>query len=60
MADDLYTRYQAARATWSTHRETCPPCRSEQHCPTGTPLYQQLAALQTDYLRRIRSQGGPR
>ncbi|MGW9120227.1 hypothetical protein ACWGRV_27050 [Streptomyces sp. NPDC055663] len=60
MADDLHTRYMHASDAWRTHREGCQPCRSEQHCPTGNPLYQQFADLQDSYLRRIRSQGGTR
>ncbi|MFD7498311.1 hypothetical protein ACFV8T_39365 [Streptomyces sp. NPDC059832] len=52
MTDDLYARYQQAAATWRTHRETCAACRSEQHCPTGAPLYRRLAELQDAYHAR--------
>ncbi|MFF8423137.1 hypothetical protein [Streptomyces sp. NPDC015680] len=55
MADDLHPRYQRAHDAWRTHGETCEPCRSEQHCPVGIPLYQQLADLQDAYLRRLRT-----
>ncbi|MFJ7200925.1 MULTISPECIES: hypothetical protein [unclassified Streptomyces] len=60
MADDLRTRYMQAAATWRTHRSGCAPCRSEQHCRTGAPLYRRLADLQDAHIRRIRSQGGIR
>ncbi|MGW1412128.1 hypothetical protein [Streptomyces sp. NPDC002403] len=55
MADDLYTRYQRARETWRAHSETCEPCRSKQHCPTGALQYRRLADLQDAYLRGLRS-----
>ncbi|MEU9321452.1 hypothetical protein [Streptomyces sp. NPDC048295] len=60
MADDLRTRYMQAAATWRAHRETCEPCRSEQHCPAGAPLYRRLADIQDARIRRIREQGGNR
>ncbi|MCX5115193.1 hypothetical protein OOK13_43485 [Streptomyces sp. NBC_00378] len=55
MADDLHIRYQHARETWRADYETCEPCRSEQHCSTGAPLYQRFADLQDAYLRGLRS-----
>ncbi|MFE7111118.1 hypothetical protein ACFU98_42825 [Streptomyces sp. NPDC057575] len=54
MADDLCTRYQRARDTWSNHSETCEP-RAGQYCPVGAPLYQRFADLQDAYLRGLRS-----
>ncbi|MET9656817.1 hypothetical protein [Streptomyces sp. NPDC006510] len=55
MADDLHTRYQRALDAWCTHSETCEPCRPEQHCPAGAPLYRRLADLQDAYLQQLRS-----
>ncbi|MFJ4577495.1 hypothetical protein ACIP4W_40335 [Streptomyces sp. NPDC088846] len=55
MADDLHARYTQATATWRTHSETCKPCRSEQHCPAGDPLYRRLADLLDAYLRHLRT-----
>ncbi|MES9558783.1 MULTISPECIES: hypothetical protein [unclassified Streptomyces] len=60
MADDLYRRYMQAAAAWRTHLKACVPCRSEEYCPVGDPLYRRLVDLQDAYLRRIRSQGGTR
>ncbi|MEV7711196.1 hypothetical protein [Streptomyces sp. NPDC088270] len=55
MADDLYRRYMQAAAAWRTHLKACVPCRSEEYCHTGAPLYRQLGDLQDAYLRRLRS-----
>ncbi|MGP3637229.1 hypothetical protein ACTU45_28450 [Streptomyces sp. 24-1644] len=54
MADTPHTRYMIASDQWRAHRKGCPPCRTDQHCPTGAPLFGQFARLQNDYLQHLR------
>ncbi|MCX4451542.1 hypothetical protein [Streptomyces sp. NBC_01789] len=56
MADSLHTRYMTASDAWRTHRKGCPPCETEQHCPTGQRLFARFAELQTAYLNHLRRQ----
>ncbi|MFF8329215.1 hypothetical protein [Rhodococcus qingshengii] len=56
VADDLYTRYQAAHTAHLAHRDTCTSCTDTSRCPTGQRLYQSFADLQDAYLNRQRAQ----
>ncbi|MCX0247931.1 hypothetical protein [Streptomyces drozdowiczii] len=44
----------AASTAWRTHRNTCSPCRSGQHCETGAQLFERFARLQDAYLAEQR------
>ncbi|RPK32233.1 hypothetical protein EES39_39035 [Streptomyces sp. ADI92-24] len=58
MADSLHTRYMAASDIWRTHRKGCKGCTAGRHCPAGTPLFEEFARLQTDYLAHLRAKKG--
>ncbi|WP_202541469.1 hypothetical protein [Streptomyces sp. SID2563] len=50
MADSLHTRYMTATTAWRTHHNSCPTCRSGQHCATGAQLFERFTRLQDAYL----------